>query len=162
MSTEKDVQSPHEEDDLEDGEIDSSDEDVVEFKEAAASEQPLGGDSKAGTTIDLTKVENVEKKSNICESRDGSDDFADNLEKTMAAILKKEGIVPKIPEIVLEKRKKIKEEEALAAIESSHSKASRRRKRKKVQKEKDREKDLEKVSNLVSKERASIICFFNF
>lgn len=157
MSTEKEIQNVIMEDDLEDGEIDSSDEDIVEVKkDFLESQQSSEVKSISSTTIDLTKVENAETKANTCESGEGTEDFADNLEKTMAAILKKEGIVPKIPEVVLEKRKKIKEEEALAAIESSQSKASRRRKRKRTQKEKEREKDLEKVSKLVAKNRPLI------
>lgn len=152
MSTEEEKKNLLEDDDLEDGEIDDDDEDgnVLEVRRPATSEQNLEAKSKLKTTIDLTSNEKIEKKSKTGEGGNGSDDFADNLEKTMAAILKKEGIVPKIPEIVLKKRKKIREDEALAAIESSQSKTSRRRmKRKKAQKEKEREKDLEKVSNLL-------------
>lgn len=152
MNTETEIRNVIQEDDLEDGEIDSSDEDIVELKrDLPENQKSLEVKDISAKTIDLNKIENVETKSNTCESGDGSEDFADNLEKTMAAILKKEGIVPKIPEVVLEKRKKIKEEEAMAAIESSQSKASRRRKRKKAQKEKEREKDLGKVSKLVAK-----------
>ncbi|KAL5283110.1 ZC3H6 family protein [Megaselia abdita] len=145
MSTEEERKGPPEDDDLEDGEIDDDDEEsIVDVKEPLASEKSLEDKSTSVMTIDLTNIEKAENKTKSCVSGDGNDDFADNLEKKMAAILKKEGIIPKIPEIVLEKRKKIREEEALAAVESAQSKASRRRKRKKVHKEKEREKDLEK------------------
>lgn len=155
MNTEKELKITIQEDDLEDGEIDSSEEDNVALKEESApKEQLLKMNSISGTSIDSTKIKIVEQKAHTRESGDGDDDFADNLEKKLAAILKKEGIVPKIPEIVLEKRKKIKEE-AIAGIDSSQSKSSRRRKRKRTQKEKDREKDLEKVSNITAIELAS-------
>lgn len=161
MNTGEELKTTSQEEGLEDGEIDSSEEDNVTMtKNNSANEEQLKVNSTSGSTIDLTNLENI-KKANICESSYGIYDFADNLEKKMAAILKKEGIVPKIPDIVLEKRKKLKEE-VIATTESSQNKSSRRRKRKKIQKEKVREKDYEKVSKFLAKELASLIFFCNF
>lgn len=147
-----------EEYDLEDGEIDDDDDDEPstclnsKSESTDKNESSQNKDQKSSlVSIDLTANENtINKVANYNEREDECDDFADNLEKTMAAMLKKDGIVPKIPEIVLEKRKRIKEEEAMAAKESAlskNSRSSRRRKSRKAQKEKDREKELDKVSN---------------
>uniref|UniRef100_T1GKP8 C3H1-type domain-containing protein n=1 Tax=Megaselia scalaris TaxID=36166 RepID=T1GKP8_MEGSC len=143
-----------EEYDLEDGEIDDDDDEPStclnsKSESTDKNESSQNKDQKSSlVSIDLTANENtINKVANYNEREDECDDFADNLEKTMAAMLKKDGIVPKIPEIVLEKRKRIKEEEAMAAKESAlskNSRSSRRRKSRKAQKEKDREKELDK------------------
>ena len=137
-----------EDDDLEDGEIDESDEEVILVSETKAPEQPKIIEQKnhvstlnKNTELKSSKSTNNNNKSSK-SNYDNNEDFITTIEKQIANALKKDGIEPPQPNI----KKQSHENKDIVVLDDNSdekrnsSRSYDRRKRRKQRKEKNREK----------------------
>ncbi|KAM7346382.1 suppressor of sable RNA-binding protein isoform 1-T4 [Cochliomyia hominivorax] len=156
--TEENKVIPVDDEDLEDGEIDDSDdeqtkdEDVILVSNSKADAspvktKPLTNNENVVTVIDSssdtapTPPPSVVNQIKSKKPTPVEDDHASSIENAIAMALKKKGIEPTIPKVLENKLRQSEEKDEVPGPGQGQSKSSRRRKRKKQREEKEKEKE---------------------